>query len=287
MPPLALLWHRFIDHDHNRSIFTPLRSRRPRLIRVSRIAAWLAHALTAVAILFGLASPAHAVSLWTGGAGGTGGSVSVNGLTITVTGCTLILGGTTQTSCAVYSVPSGVTFNGASLVSVTTATGAEFEILGSGTGGNLFSSTAFAGISSLNVTLSITATHGSTVNSLTDALTGSVTRTAERTKISVATSLPVAGQSAPGNLNFSLGTNSGTTTAAVDNFTSLNVKTAPFSMTTLLTDNNVTGAGLQSADTLVLGNATYLFKPAPEPVSIGLFLVGLTGLAVARRRRRA
>ena len=247
----------------------------------------MAHAQTVAAILFGLSSPAHAVALWTGGVGGTGGSVSVNGLTITVTGCTLILGGTTQTSCAVYSVPSGVTFGGASLVSVTTGTGAEFEILGSGTVGNLFSSTAFAGVSSLNVTLSITAAHGSTVNSLTDALTGSVTRTAERTKISVATSLPVAGQTGAANLNFSLGANSGTTTAAADNFTSLNVKTAPFSMTTLLTDNNVTGTGLQSADTLVLSNATYLFKPAPEPVSVGLFLVGLAGLGAARRHRRA
>ena len=39
-------------------------------------------------------------------------------------------------------------------------------------------------------------------------------------------------------------------------------------------------------NTLKLSSVTLTYGPAPEPVSVGIFLVGLAGLGAARRTRR-
>lgn len=228
--------------------------------RASRLMA-ISAVLGVVALAAGT-QPAGAVSLWSGS---TGGSLTVDGLTITVTSCTLKLASVTQSSCAAGNLE---------MVAVA-GSGAQIKIDGAG-GGNIFSAAANSGLYDLSFTLAIVpAVSGShtTVSSATLAMTGSAAST-DLTRVSAGETIVDSGGTTLGSLSTNL---SGPLTAS----TSFGAVSS-FSVTKDLKVNTI---GATAGDTLVLSSVSQIYNPAPEPVSIGLFLVGVAGIGVARRRR--
>ena len=261
-----------------------------------RAKGWIGVAVLLLA-LCGLAQPAGAVALWSSSVvgTGTGGSVTVGGLTITATSCTAKVGGTNLTSAM-----GGCSILNLQLV-VVSGTNPEIEIEGTvGTGntsGAIFSTAntvkrndtqatiaESAGLDDLTVVLTITSSTVK-VNNIGASLTGSVSgtpTTATLNDVNLAESYASASPAETGSLSSGLGLGSlpshvysGTVSASA----ALASPTASFTVTKDIQLNPVSGY------TMVLSNVTQTYK-TPEPVSIAVFMVGLGGLAAARRRRR-
>lgn len=239
--------------------------------------------LTALAlVVFGSAWPAGAVSLWSGGVGG---SVTANGVTISVASCSLKLGGSNQSSCSVLN---------AEMV-VVTGTDAQIKIGGNG-GTDLFSTANIVGtanerngLNDMNVTLDVTYAAG-LINYVGATLTGAVTGTATnaiKTKELAYVSLSETFSGVVGATNIvglslaalPANTFSGTVSANSGTFTGVHTLQ-------VTKDIRLDPTGLKGVDSLSLSNVTQTFKKVPEPAAIAILLVGLGGLAVARRRRR-
>ena len=264
-----------------------------------RAKVWIGLLMAAFALL-GSTRPAAAVNLWNSNVVGqnnaVGGSVTVGGLTITVTSCTAKIGGTnlTQTlgGCGILNLQ---------LIALPVVGGdVQIEIIGSSSG-PIFSTASTittatgtkisekSGLDDLAVVLSITSST-KTVNNVGATLTGSVsgsgstsTKNTERANISMGETIASASPAETASISgLSLSAlASGVYSGSVSASTALTLPTANFTVTKDIRLSPTVGG----VDTLVLSNVIQTYK-TPEPASVALLLVGLGGLVAARRYRR-
>lgn len=228
--------------------------------------------VVAAAMALAPAGPAHALS-----PGAipllNGQSFSVNGLTISVSNCTLMLNGVNQASCASYSME----------IAPVTGPGASIRIQGVD-GGNLFSATRASGDPALgdydvSFKLDISSTLPTTVTNASLALSGTATGTvAPGYPLPIGTLVSagevVAGTSNNGNMTVNL---AGSTTA-----------NRPFAADTSfsVTKDLALRASQLGVGTLTLAYVGQSYTPAPEPAALSVLAVGAAGAAYLRRRRR-
>lgn len=272
-----------------------------------RIGTWL-RVFAAALVLLGSVSPAGAVSLWSTSAigTGTGGSVTVNGLTITASYCTVTVGGTAFTATQGGCQQLGLQFNAVSgsaqpqieitgaanaLSGTVTVNGSKYNPIFStastvtGANGTVYHENA--GTDSLVVYFTITDASGSTakVNNIASSLTGSDTGTyksaTEANDISLASTYSSANPAENGSIpTLKIGSVSGYAGTASSSL-ALPSATGSFSVNNTI----AISTGYNTGDTLVLSNVNQIFTlKTPEPASIALVLVGLGGLLAVRRR---
>ncbi len=259
---------------------------------------WIGLVVTMLALL-GLARPAEAVSLWNSNVIGqnntVGGSVTVGGLTITVTSCSAVIGGSNLTQSL-----GGCGILNLQLIVVTGTTSPEIEILGA-SNGPIFSTantitTATGshiseanGLDDLSIVLTVTSST-KTVNNVGATLTGAVsgsgsssTKTTELSDISMGETIASARPAETGSISgLSLSSlPTGSYSGSVSANTSLTSPTASFTVT----QDIRLSPPHEGIDTLALSNVIQTYK-TPEPASVALLLVGLGGLAAVRHYRR-
>jgi|GEM_PF-5566646 len=199
-----------------------------------------------------------------------GSVLSFNGLQFTVSGCGMVLGGALNaplSSCSAKNLEIlGIAGPGAN-VRIQGENGTDiFSVVSTGSSTSGLYDVAF----SLAVTTTLPNT---TVNQVSMALTGSVTGTSG-SRVSAGATLtgtdtPIANQSMS-----VAGPTSRTWTFSSD---------TAFNETK---DLKLNAVGAAAGSVLVLSYVTQGFLPAPEPISVGVFLVGLAGLGAAKRLRR-
>ena len=224
---------------------------------------WMAGALLALASA-GLTQPAGAVSLMVGQ------SLVVSGLRIDVVGCSVVIAGGAASACTAgsYEMVAGLTV------------GETIRIQGAGAGAIFNSIAAGSGLYDLSVDLEIFGLiPAATVNQISLAMAGSTNvgaTTASKLAVSVGEN-----STAPGASSMSVNLN-GPLTASTS-FTPFSPFTTPFSVNK---DIKLSSNSATAGDTLTLSYVSQGFLPAPEPVSLGLFLVGVAGLGAARHYGR-
>ena len=195
--------------------------------------------------------------------------LSFNGLQFSVSGCAMILGG------ALNDPLGACTLKNLEIIGVA-GPGSNIRIQGED-GGNIFSAigtgSGLTGLYDVTFQLNVTTTlPNTTVNQVSMALTGSVTGTSG-TRVSAGA--VITGTSADGAMALSM---VGPTTGSLS-----------FASDTAFNENKdlkLNAVGAANGSVLVLSYVTQGFLPAPEPISVGVFLVGLAGLGAARRLRR-
>jgi hypothetical protein len=224
---------------------------------------WVAGVLLAVASA-GLTHPAGAVSLMVGQ------TLVASGLSISVVGCSVVIGGGPASACTAgsYEMVAGL------------SAGETIRIRGAG-GGAIFNSIAAgSGLYDLSVDLEIQGLiPAATVNKISLAMAGSTNlgaTTASKLAVSVGENT-----SAPGASSMTVNLNGPLTSSS--SFAPFSPFTTPFVVNK---DIKLSSSDATAGDTLTLSYVSQGFLPAPEPVSIGLFLLGVGGLGIARRYRR-
>jgi hypothetical protein len=194
----------------------------------------------------------------------TGNSVTTaNGLTYTITGCTYILSGVAQSSCATDNADLETSGAGRSAI---------MEVLSATPGGSVLSlaGTGTQTYSDLTFDLTVTSTSpGVSLTSFTDMLAGSGSSAA-----AAEVTAGVSSSSTSPNINLTTSLSNLTDTAS---FTAFNTATAPISLNVDLKVTTIPG----NDGGITLTSVTY---QAPEPASIALFGTALTGLVAVRRR---
>ena len=203
----------------------------------------------------------------------TGASYTFDGLTLKVTGCSLSLAGSAPGSCGTNDANSYLTLAG------TTGPNAIFNVTKTG-GGDIFSYASGGNLTyDVNFTLQITAAKAVTkVTSAALAIAGSSSTGLFKNQVTGTETFlaPVPPGSTALATSLTAPSTTTTFTAAVSPLTT------PINVTTDL--KLFSGATLGT--TLKLASATLTFGPAPEPLSIAVFAVGLAGLGAARRKMR-
>lgn len=229
---------------------------------------WLSGLAALLLASAGLVRPAVAVGLFNGSV------ITVDGLQFTVGNCDYAInGGTlpggTNNSCG--------TTNANAVAEIVSQSGPGSQVLvDKNGGGTLFSTTTGSGNDELKFTLTIVQGTGSTartsVSNMNTTLSGSESGSTNQTRVAdTITHTGLSGFSGTTALNLG-------TLSAFDTFTKL---TNPFSFT-VTEDLKLTTT---NGATLKLNNVLLAFSPAPEPVSVGIFMVGLAALGAARRGR--
>jgi len=208
-----------------------------------------------------------------------GNTVSADGLTFKVVSCTLTLAGAVHSSCA-------TTGQGAATLESLAGRNANIEAVGiSANSSNIFNSVAFSSSSKvyeLSYTLEVLSAgtkpsptvkqYGSTLAGSTTAPSGDLVDITSVDSLYASTN---GTGTALGTQNLNM--SSGNTTGFSNAFGTL---TPNFSETTTLELTT------QSGGTLTLSNLKQFYGPAPEPLSVSIFGVGLAGLGAVRRARR-
>jgi hypothetical protein len=209
------------------------------------------------------AAPAHAVSLLNGA------TLSFGGLQLTVSNCQLTLASVLQSGCGAYAME--ITDDG--------GVGANLRITGAG-GGALFSASNSSGSNKIyDVAFDMTLVPlfpNTTVTSVSGAISATATG-------SQFVGLASMGEVIRNSSNVQVGSFSVNGFSPTSNSTSVSLGSP---LTSFSVHKDIGMTVLNGAGTLTLNYATQGFLPAPEPMSIGLFGVGLAGLALLRRRLR-
>ncbi len=205
-----------------------------------------------------------------------GSFVQADGLTFTVTGCTLngvaeTATGTNANVCA-----------GLAMLS-STGRGAHVEVESATTGAAIFS--LASSTQSLTYTLNITPTVTGT--------TPPITSLATTANLGTGTSIP--GTTTGETLTDYVCKGAGLTCAAglASTISSQNINLASNTLTTAtnfaandpLSVTTSVSLAPSPGSSLTLSNVMQIYSPAPEPIALSLFTVGLAGLAAARLRR--
>ena len=213
-----------------------------------------------------------------------GQSITASGLTFTVTGCSLTIASAPAGACAtsgayameLLALPGPTAqVQVQNLASTATASVPIFSTAASAPSGQIYDLTY-----TLSVQKSV-ATAKTTVTNVSTALAG-VGPAAYLSKISLSDKL-FAGTTGQ----------NGTPSGAV-----LGTQAISLASASLTATNNITATSALSVTTdlhlvtqtgsiLTLSSVRQSYGPAPEPVTVGVFLIGLTGLGAARLRRRA
>lgn len=250
------------------------------------------------ATALGASQPAAAttVSLWS--TGGVGGSLTVNGLTVTVASCAVTLAGVLQSNC-----------NNTHLSLVSSGLGpiAQLDILGDGTnaltggingsdGLSILSAAMGRGIYDLTFALNISTVLPQKVTNANMTLSGSAVGTESfsglKSKLPRITASEVFGGAIAPTITDILTTVSSSSTAGTIrtvNSTATGSSTlgSPSSSFSVTNDLKLDTTGRGNGDILILRHLTQVYTTAPEPLSIGAFLVGLGGLLASRRRKNS
>ena len=279
---------------------------------MARFKAWAGGVALAFATLCAAvpASAQTSASLWS--TGGVGGSLTFNGLTFTVTGCTLQLNGS-ATTCAIAAGTGGALAN-AELVATAVAGGVKLTFDQSG-GSPLFSTAANVDNGLIDMTLNLSVTRAPRGVRVTKVALGE-TSCIHLGSANCTDATPSHYQYLDVGYTF---IGEGTSPALVQPFTDPNLArtTNTFAVdpgnditsTTAQTDTVTSGAfapvssllvtkdihfesksGSTLASTtpgtfLVLANFTQTYFTVPEPLTIGVLASGFLGLLVSRRRR--
>jgi hypothetical protein len=244
--------------------------------RMRRFCGWIGR-FAGVAVLLaattGVSRPAAAQSVGLF----IGSSIQVDGLTFTVTACTL----TTKNTAASCGTSSSYTDE------ITPVAGRSAIINITGVGGAPIFSVASATTGAdyeLAYTLSIAKTvptSSATMTSVATTLPGSTTAiTGTETFFNGTTAVNKVGSvfvNDPAS-----GTQLGTAQALSHSVLTATTTFGAVSSLSVNSDLKLIGAGTA----LTLASVQQIYAPAPEPLTIGVFLVGLAGLVNARRNRR-
>ena len=210
-----------------------------------------------------------------------GSVLSMNGLNLTVSNCTLILAGWQQTSCAAGNLSLQAVSGGRGTVS--------YQIAGNGGGANgtnIFSAVGGgshnSGLYQLSFTLGVATNQpGSTVSSANLTTYGSDNYGCWRyCDSTVTTSQSFSVAAGGGNLKADL--------LSAPAASLILAKASAFTINETVTMNSFGPeqyAEHHDKETIVLSSVRQTFATAPEPATITLLLVGIGGLAVVRRRR--
>jgi hypothetical protein len=205
-----------------------------------------------------------------------GNSVTFDGLSFTISGCTLSLNGGSANTCT-----NTGTGDNNDLLQITNSRRGQptIAVLGNGTGNaggsgsiakgsNALACNNCAGVSELMFTLTLQRASGksSTVTSFSNAIVGG----SPTGSTSVISNVTYNGTGATANVTL------GSPTASAS-FSNALTGSSPI---TFAVDLKLLGNG---TSILALATESLHFSPAPEPASIALVVTGLTGLVAARR----
>ena len=225
---------------------------------------WMGRAAIAMGVL-GLSQPAFAQSPIALLVGST---IAVDGLQMTVGSCTLTLAGLPQSDCGA----------GHLQISALSGPGAGIMISGDGTGSsgtNIFSlAQGASGNDDIKFTLNISGIYPKTAVSSAAMTLAADVGSSDLLKVSAGETIT----SGPKTLGTFSVTPGAAGSPAIAN------GSASFSAVSSFSVNKDLRLNASSTEALTLAYVTQLYTPAPEPVSIGIFLVGLAGLGAARRR---
>jgi hypothetical protein len=231
---------------------------------------WITGLMVVLLASLGLARP---VAAQTSTSLVNGHSVTADGLTFTVSGCSLILNGVSSACSA-----TNTAFTGATL-EVSTDRGVDLTVVGSGASGNIFNAVNGGGEYDLSYTLNITKASGSpTVTNFSSTLAGSSSNhdLIDITSVDTLYSALNAGGSSPASQSLNV-------------YSAASAQSSGFSLipgSTGISETTNLELSPQSGTTLTLASLRQYYGPAPEPISLSVFSVGLVGLSAARRLRR-
>jgi hypothetical protein len=218
-----------------------------------------------------LATPAMAANVLpsVNSATGSGSETFTFGVySVTIFSCNETSGGTMVSGdCSNEQVVGTVTSNGSLVLTYETAST-----------GSLLNTTGGGANKDMSLTETVT-TSGKLINGVALGLTGAVQTPSNNfeeqdVKASMVDSTP--GQAFSINTNLSNGTSPYTVTQAI----------TPTSSMTISKDMAADSGGAASGDTIALNTVSQTFN-VPEPASLSLLAVGMSGLIGLRRRRRA
>jgi hypothetical protein len=200
-----------------------------------------------------------------------GNSIDVFGLHVAISGCAVETNGGSFLSCG--------STNANAFAEIISQPGPGSAVLiDKNSGGTLFSSTQNTGLDDLIFTLTVTPGAGSTshttVTNVITSLAGSASPDNSTNRGRVTDTITHTGL-----FGFAGGTALDLNTTSATNTFTPETAAFTFSYTENLKLNTQANTGLNLTSLLIR------FNPAPEPVSVGIFLVGLAGLSAARRAR--
>ena len=209
-----------------------------------------------------------------------GASFNFGGLHFSVSGCVLTLNSTTQTSCASYtdstsnsSTAGAVVFAGAEIGGLSAGVGGSnpvinIEALNNGNGGNLFNNLKAKKNYDLTFALSVARNGSNPTNDITSVTESLFATTGPTGQAADASLIDSAFSNGAANMTVHAGSPS--------------TLTDTFASTSTLTFNIDINLNPSTGAAYTLKSATQQFSPAPEPISISLFVVGLAGIAFSR-----
>jgi hypothetical protein len=209
-------------------------------------------------------------SAWASGvAFGNNASLSLYGFTFQVSGCSLEISGTSESSCSGHNLELESVSTGRDTITIEVAP----------TSGSYALQSTNGALTSLSYTLTATRQTGNTVfSAATLTTTGSNTYSCQTWGCSTTVSAAVSSGGST-MLSAALAQNQTTNSSTY-------TLTSPVSAFSVQENVTLDGSGLANGSVLALSTVAMRLNTTPEPASVAILLVGLGSLAVARRRRR-